>query len=153
MGSAPVNLPPAKPVDMQFIGQVGLVQGVENAVVHQLNPVYHPLELQTQKNTKKKMRNTHMARGRKKRQKERAHRIDVNVEALAVPIFHVFPKEEHAIAGASLLGQIDHRPAPVLKTREFVIGDPLECSTYDWYLVVHRTVASFKRGVAPNIVN
>ena len=29
MGSAPVNLPPAKPVDIQFIGQVGLVQGVE----------------------------------------------------------------------------------------------------------------------------
>ena len=57
------------------------------------------------------MRNTHMARGRKKRQKEKAHRIDVNVEALTVPIFHVFPKEEHAIAGASLLGQIDHRPA------------------------------------------
>ena len=153
MGSAPVNLPPAKPVDIQFIGQVGLVQGVENAVVHQLNPVYHPLELQTQKNTKKKMRNTHMARGRKKRQKERAHRIDVNVEALAVPIFHVFPKEEHAIAGASLLGQINHRPAPALKTREFVIGDPLECSTYDWYLVVDRTVASFRRGVAPNVVN
>ena len=46
MGSALVNLPPAKPVDIQFIGQVGLVQGVENAVVHQLNPVYHPLELQ-----------------------------------------------------------------------------------------------------------
>jgi len=23
----------------------------------------------------------------------------------------------------SLLGQIDHRPAPALKTREFVIGD------------------------------
>jgi len=53
MGSAPVNLPPAKPVDIQFIGQVGLVQGVENAVVHQLNPVYHPLELQTQKKYKK----------------------------------------------------------------------------------------------------
>ena len=99
------------------------------------------------------MRNTHMARGRKKRQKERAHRIDVNVEALAVPIFHVFPKEEHAIAGPSLLGQIDHRPAPALKTREFVIGDPLECSTYDWYLLVDRTVASFRRGVAPNVVN
>ena len=153
MGSAPVNLPPAKSVDIQFIGQVGLVQGVENDVVHQLNPVYHPLELQTQKNTKKKMRNTHMARGRKKRQKERAHRIDVNVEALAVPIFHVFPKEEHAITGAILLGQIEHRPAPVLKTREFVIGDPLKCSTYDWYLVVDRTVASFRRGVAPNVVN
>ena len=70
MGSAPVNLPPAKPVDIQFIGQVGLVQGVENAVVHQLNPVYHPLELQTQKNTKKKMRNTHMARDRKKDRKK-----------------------------------------------------------------------------------
>ena len=121
MGSAPVNLAPTKPVDIQFIGQVGLVQGVENAVVHQLNPVYHPLELQTKKNTKKKMRNAHMARGREKRQKERAHRIDVNVEALAVPILHVFPKEEHAIAGASLLGQIDHQPAPALKTREFVI--------------------------------
>jgi len=53
MGSAPVNLPPAKPVDIQFIGQVGLVQGVENVVVHQLNPVYHPLELQTQKKYKK----------------------------------------------------------------------------------------------------
>jgi len=53
MGSVPVNLPPAKPVDIQFIGQVGLVQGVENAVVHQLNPVYHPLELQTQKKYKK----------------------------------------------------------------------------------------------------
>ena len=53
MGSTPVNLPPAKPVDIQFIGQVGLVQGVENAVVHQLNPVYHPLELQTQKKCKK----------------------------------------------------------------------------------------------------
>ena len=104
MGSAPVNLPPAKPVDMQFIGQVGLVQGVENVVVHQLNPVYHPLELQIPKNAKKEMRNTHMARGRKKRKKERARRIDVNVEALAVPIFHVFPKEEHAIAGASLVG-------------------------------------------------
>jgi hypothetical protein len=46
-----------------------------------------------------------MARGRKKRQKERAHRIDVNVEALAVPIFHVFPKEEHAIAGPACLGK------------------------------------------------
>ena len=54
MGSAPVNLPPAKPVDIQFIGQVGLVQGVENAVVHQLNPVYHPLELQTQKKIQKR---------------------------------------------------------------------------------------------------
>ena len=53
MGSTPVNLPPAKPVDIQFIGQVGLVQGVENAVVHQLNPIYHLLELQTQKKTKK----------------------------------------------------------------------------------------------------
>jgi len=53
MGSTPVNLPPAKPVDIQFIGQVGLVQGVENAVVHQLNPVYHPLELQTHKKYKK----------------------------------------------------------------------------------------------------
>ena len=54
MGSTPVNLPPAKPVDVPFIGQVGLVQGVENAVVHQLNPVYHPLELQTQKKCKKR---------------------------------------------------------------------------------------------------
>ena len=53
MGSAPVNLPPAKPVDIQFIRQVGLIQGVENAIVHQLNPVYHPLELQTQKKCKK----------------------------------------------------------------------------------------------------
>ena len=53
MGSAPVNLPPAKPEDIQFIGQVGFVQGVENVVVHQLNPVYHPLELQTQKKYKK----------------------------------------------------------------------------------------------------
>ena len=53
MGSAPVNLPPTKPVDIQFIGHVGLVQGVENAVVHQLNPVYHPLELQTHKKYKK----------------------------------------------------------------------------------------------------
>ena len=67
MGSAPVNLPPAKPVDIQFIGQVGFVQGVENAIVPQLNPVYHPLELQTQKNTKKKMRNTHMAKVWKKK--------------------------------------------------------------------------------------
>jgi len=74
MGSVPVNLPPAKPVDMQFIGQVGLVQGVENAVVHQLNPVYHPLELQTQKNTKKKMRNTHMARDRKKKIEKKGSR-------------------------------------------------------------------------------
>ena len=53
MGSVPVNLSPAKPVDIQFIGQVGFVQGVENVVVHQLNPVYHPLELQTQKKYKK----------------------------------------------------------------------------------------------------
>ena len=53
MGSVPVNLPPAKPVDMQFIGQVGLVQWVENAIVHQLNNVYHPLELQIQKKCKK----------------------------------------------------------------------------------------------------
>ena len=53
MGSAPVNLPPAKPVDIQFIGQVGLVQGVENAIVHQLNPVYHPLELQNREKCKK----------------------------------------------------------------------------------------------------
>ena len=54
MGSAPVNLSPAKHVDIQFIGQVGLVQGVENVVVHQLNPIYHPLELQNrEKNTKK----------------------------------------------------------------------------------------------------
>ena len=67
MGFAPVNLPPAKPVDIQFIGQDGLVQGVENAVVRQLNPVYHPLELQIQKKYKNKMRNTHMARGRKKK--------------------------------------------------------------------------------------
>ena len=57
MGSAPVNLPPAKPVDIQFIGQVGLVQGVENAVVHQLNLVYHPLELQNKEKNKK--RETH----------------------------------------------------------------------------------------------
>ena len=99
------------------------------------------------------MRNTHMARGRKKRQKDRAHRIDVNVEALAVPIFHVFPKEEHAIAGASLLGQIDHRPAPMLKTREFVIGNILECITYNGYLVVDRPVANFRRSVAPKVVN
>ena len=82
-----------------------------------------------------------------------AHRIDVNVEALAVPVFHVFPKEEHAIAGANLLGQIDERPASVLKSREFVIGDILECSTYNWYLVVDRPVASFGRSVAPKIVN
>jgi len=59
VGSAPVNLPPAKPVDIQFIGQVGLVQGVENAVVHQLNPVYHPLELQTQKKIQKRKWETH----------------------------------------------------------------------------------------------
>jgi hypothetical protein len=52
-----------------------------------------------------------------------------------------------------LLGQIDHRPAPALKTREFVIADPMECSTYDWHIVVDRTVASFRRGVAPNVVN
>lgn len=66
MGSAPVNLPPAKPVDIQFIGQVGLVQGVENAVVHQLNPVYHPLELQQRKITKNE--NTHEC-GKKKTKK------------------------------------------------------------------------------------
>ena len=54
MGSALVNLPPAKPVDIQFIGQVGFVQGVENAIVHQLNLVYHPLELQTQKKMQKR---------------------------------------------------------------------------------------------------
>ena len=53
MGSALVNLPPAKPVDIQFIGQVGFVQGVENAIVHQLNPVYHPLELQNREKCKK----------------------------------------------------------------------------------------------------
>jgi len=34
-----------------------------------------------------------------------AHRIDVNVEALAVPVFHVFPKEEHAIVGPDCLGK------------------------------------------------
>lgn len=91
--------------------------------------------------------------GPKKETEKSAHWIDVNVEALAVPIFHVFPKKEHAIAGASLLGQIDEWPAPALKTREFVIGDLLECSTYDWHLVVDRTVASFRRGIAPNVVN
>ena len=52
MGSAPVNLPPAKPVDIQFIGQVGLVQGVENAVVHQL-PYISSIELKTHKKYKK----------------------------------------------------------------------------------------------------
>lgn len=71
MGSAPVNLPPAKPVDIQFIGQVGLVQGVENAVVHQLNPVYHPLELQTQKKYKKgNEKHTHGQRPKKKDRKK-----------------------------------------------------------------------------------
>ena len=80
------------------------------------------------------MRNTHMTGGQKKETEKRAHRINVNVEALIIPIFLVFPKEEHAIAGASLLEQIDEWPAPALKMREFVIGDLLECSTYDWYL-------------------
>ena len=69
-----------------------------------------------------KIRN-HTHEWEQKKDRKRAHRIDVYVEALGVPIFHVFSKEEHAIAGASLLGQIDHRPAPVLKIREFVIGD------------------------------
>ena len=66
MGSATVNLPPAKLEDIQFIGQVGLVQGVENVVVHQLNPIYHPLELQNREKNTKKMRNTHMTGGQKK---------------------------------------------------------------------------------------
>ena len=60
----------AKSVDIQFIGQVGLVQGMKNIVVHQLNLVYHPLELQNKEKNKKK-RNTHMAGGQKKRQKEK----------------------------------------------------------------------------------
>jgi len=84
MGSAPVNLPPAKPVDIPFIGQVGLVQGVENAVVHQLNPVYHPLELYQKKLHKHlgyiyvNEKITHM-NVTKKRIEKRAHWIDVNV--------------------------------------------------------------------------
>ena len=40
------DLPPTKPIDVQFIGYLGLVQSMEDAVVHELDPVYHPLELQ-----------------------------------------------------------------------------------------------------------
>ena len=43
-----------------------------------------------------------------------------------------------------MLGQIDERPASVLKSREFIIGDLLECSTYDWYLVVD-SVGAYQR--------
>jgi hypothetical protein len=39
------DLSPTKHIVVNFVGYANLVQGVERQIVHHLNPVYHPLEL------------------------------------------------------------------------------------------------------------
>ena len=50
-----------------------------------------------------------------------AHWIDVNVQLLAIPKFHIFPKEKHAITGPTLFWDLNEWPAPFLNLREFFL--------------------------------
>lgn len=88
-----------------------------------------------------------------KRKEKNAHWIDIDVQLVAIPKFHIFPKEKHAIAWPSLFWDINKWPAPILDLREFFLADLLESSTYDGDLVENGTVACIRASVPPNIVN
>ena len=70
-----------------------------------------------------------------------AHWIDVNVQLLAIPKFHIFSKEKHAITGPALFWDLNEWPAPFLNLREFFLADLLEYSTYDGGLLKNLLMA------------
>jgi hypothetical protein len=88
-----------------------------------------------------------------KKKKENAHWINVDVQLLAIPKFHIFLKEKHAIAGTTLFWDLNKWPAPFLKLREFFLADLLECNAYYRDLLKNGVVACCRVSVRPIIVN
>lgn len=71
--------------------------------------------------------------GSKKEQKQRTHRIDDSVQLVVVSKFKIFPNKKQAITRPILLWNINEWPAPtpIVKFRELVLADLLECSAND----------------------
>jgi hypothetical protein len=87
------------------------------------------------------------------KKEEIAHWINVNIQLVAIPKFHIFPEEKHTIIWPSLLGDINERLAPKFNLREFFLADLLEYSTDDGDLLKNGLVAWFRASAPPTIVN